>query len=361
MFQTIHKGLIAFLGLAAVTVLAANSYLLQPLAELAFGRVQKRSGTQIKADAITGNLATGRLALDGMSLARKVEGRNAFELKIGHAVADLSLLRIFEPEWRFDEIHLTGVGGRFEVFEKASAERPPQVGRGIFSVGSAFMRQCTLDIVNHPPSGEARTVRVLVDELRLEEYRSHWSLYDLLFRSKGTGKIQDAPFEVGFEEVEGEHRSTWKVTGLNAESFASRLRGPLGAMRGGKVDLSVVSRWPLGDARKITMTWKLVLQGATPGRDDGSGGSGVLRTWLANRGKDLRLEFDCAVPRDRFDGAESLRDADLWGIVSDAAAEKIRSGAQAAAEAVREKVGAAAATLRDKVRTLFGQGGGSDP
>lgn len=326
MLQAIKIGLVLFLGLVALAVLGFNSFLVEPCLRFALGRVEARTGTAIGFEKATGNLVTGELAVTGVRLERKAEGRNQFELKVGNLSADVAMLRFFDPEWCFDSVHLTGLKGRFTVVARDKAATPLPEGRKVFNAERITVASAEIEHVNLRDGGEPITV--VLDSGRVDGYRSDWSLYDLLFRSTLEGKIDGQPFRIEGTDEGGKRKTLWDLRGLPVGKWKGAVSGPLGALRSGRIDCQVVSRWPLGDPRTIDQEWRLVVQDGTADPAAGGGGLSAVATraavgWLLSKSRNVPLEFPVQLTRDRFDGAESLADAGLLDAVSKAAGQKL--------------------------------------
>lgn len=384
----IRNGVLALAGLLALAVLVVNSFLIGPSLNVALSGIQERSGTEGRFDQADGNVLTGALRVNGLELKREVENRNAFQLRVGHATANLSVLRLNEPEWHLDSLHLAGVTGAFTVVSRPREARPVLAGGNVFLASQVTIDKADLDFQIQDRHGQ-RQMKLEVDQLKVTDYRSRWSLFDILFRSRGGGKVEGQGWSLmrlaegealpgaGAAEGEGSEgeatdseatdsqaaegapaspdtvRIVWQLDGVPAGLVSPSLQGPLSWITHGAMTATVVSSWPKNDPRTIHQVWDLRYDGlgarapADVSAAERAANAMMLR-FLAGNARDLHLQFECDLPRDRFDGAESLDDAGLWPVVSEAAGKAL--GEQAMGSATR-----GLGSLGDRVRSIFGQ------
>lgn len=299
MFQTIKKGLVLLLGLLAIAVLTFNSYGIDPTLRLILQRVEARSGTHIEFQSASGNLLTGSLSVNGVHISRKVEGRNAFDLDVAHVTADVALLRIFDPEWQLDRVDLLGVKGDFSVYPRKGGEGSKLQGGNVFQARTVFLSQADLRFVNFRDDPQGVPLVVEVTRAQIDEYRSRWSLYDLLFHTELEGTVDGEPFRFTRMQKDGKQWIQWKLASLPLAKWSSSWGGAA-ANTVGKVDVQVDSSWPLEDPRTITQDWKL---------------TATEQSWSS-------ADFQGTLERGRFEGAQSLQDAGLWEVVAQGMAQK---------------------------------------
>jgi hypothetical protein len=306
MFQTIKKGLALLLGLIAITVLVFNSYGIEPTLKLILDRLESRSGTQVKFTSASGNLLTGSLSLNGLRITRKVEGRNSFDLEVAHLTADMAWLRLFDPEWQLDHVDLLGVKGDFAVYPRQGGEGSRLAGGNVFQARRVFISQADLRFTNFRDDPQGVPLKVGISRMEIDEYRSRWSLYDLLFHSTLEGKIDGEPFGFTRDVKEGKQEVHWKLAGLPMAKWGSAWAGGAAKAMVGRVDVTVDSAWPVEDPRTIHMSWKV------EARDKG---------WTSS-------QFQGTMQRGQFEGAQSLADAGLWKVVGEGMADKAVSKIQ---------------------------------
>lgn len=353
MFAMIQRGVLGLLGLLALAVLAFNTFGIEPAVRLALSRVQDRTGTRATFGSARGNVLTGSLSIEDLHLVREVEGRNQFDLRSGHVTIDMSVLRAFEPSWRFDELSVVGTRGKF-----TTVARPPgKAGRleagSLFSVGTLRVQGVELEMTNLRDSETPITMEVEVKSLVTKEYRSAWSLYDILFRSTIDGLIDGRTFEVAGEDAEDARVVTWNLEAFPAGKWTPSLTGPLSLARSGRFDGKIVSRWPLHDPRTITQDYTIVFSEVNA---DPQPGANLLQntmvpmimSWFARQSGDNPIRFQIELERGRFEGAQSLADAGLYEAISEKGGDVVM---EAASSGIRKELG----EFGDAMRGLFGR------
>lgn len=301
MFATIKRGLVLLFGLLAIFVLAFNSFGVEPTLRMVLGRIQDRTGTQVRFASASGNLITGSLAVNGVTLERKVEGRNAFALEVSHLTADVSVLRLADPAWQLDRLHMLGVKGDFEVVERKEGGGAIAGGR-VFEAREVLVSNAELTFVNRRDVPEGVTTSVEVEKLEVAEYRSDWSLYDLLFRSTLAGKVDGQPFTFTRQQAEGKQLVTWHMQSLQLAKW-SRGWATQGAFAlAGAAEVTAVHSWPLENPYTIQQHWKI----------------------QSAQGKSF--EFDAEMKRGSFEGAQSLRDTGLGEVLAKGIGNQVVGG-----------------------------------
>lgn len=301
MFASIKKGLVLLFGLLAIGILTFNSYGIDPTLRLVLDRVEKNSGTRVEFKSASGNLLTGSLSVNGVHVTRKVEGRNAFDLDVAHVTADVALLRLFDPEWQLDRLDLMGVKGDFSVFPRQGGEGSRLKGGNVFQTRAVYISQADLRFVNYRDDPEGVPLVVEVEKMEIAEYRSRWSLYDLLFHSSLEGKVDGQPFRFQREVKDGKQRVRWELAGLPLAKWGSAWAGAAAKAMVGDVDVVVDSHWPVEDPRTITMDWQVKARN---------------QSWSS-------ATFQGSMLRGNFEGAQSLEDAGLWEVVKEGMAQKV--------------------------------------
>lgn len=301
MFSTIKRGLVLLFGLLAILVLAFNSFGVEPTLRMILGRIQERTGTQVRFASASGNLITGRLSLNAVTLKREVEGRNAFQLDIASLTADLAMLRLADPTWQMDRLDLLGVKGDFQVVERKGGGGGISGGR-VFEAREVLVSDAELTFVNRKDVPEGVTTTVEIEKLQVDEYRSHWSLYDLLYRSTLTGKVDGQPFTFTRALADGKQSVTWHLTSIPLGKWSRGWAGGGALALAGLAEVHAVHSWPAEEPYTIQQHWRIA---AASGRT---------------------FEFDAQMKRGAFEGAQSLSDTGLGEVLAKGIGDKVVGG-----------------------------------
>ena len=301
MFSTIKRGLVLLFGLLAIFVLAFNSFGVEPTLRMVLGRIQERTGTQVRFASASGNLLTGSLAVNGVSMKREVEGRNAFSLDVSHLTADVAILRLADPVWQMDRLHLLGVKGDFQVVERKEGGGGISGGR-VFEAREVLVSNAELTFVNRKDVPEGVTTQVEVEELKVEEYRSDWSLYDLLYRSTLAGKVDGQPFTFTREQADGTQKVTWHMEKLQLGKWSRGWASGVALAVAGAGEVKAVHSWPIENPYTIQQHWIVTTE----------------------RGRSF--EFDAEMKRGAFEGAQSIGDTGLGKVLGEGIGKSVAGG-----------------------------------
>lgn len=301
MFSTIKRGLVLLFGLLAICVLVFNSFGIEPALRAILGNIQQRTGTQVSFASASGNLLTGRLSVNGVTLKREAEGRNAFQLEVASLTADLAILRLADPVWQLDRLDLLGVKGDFKIVERKEGAGAIAGGR-VYEARRVLVQNAELTFVNYKDVPEGISTQVQIEKLNVDEYRSDWSLYDLLYRSELSGTVDEHPFTFSREVAEGTQKVTWHLTRLDLAKWSRgwALRGALAVA--GPAEVLAVHSWPVEQPYEIQQHWKIA---STSGKT---------------------FEFDAAMKRGAFEGAQSLSDTGLGEVLAKGIGSKVVGG-----------------------------------
>jgi hypothetical protein len=239
--------------------------------------------------------------VNGVTLKREVEGRNAFQLEIASLTADLAVLRLADPVWQMDRLDLLGVKGEFQIVERKEGGGAIAGGR-VFETREVLVQNAELAFMNRRDVPEGITTQVEIEKLQVDEYRSDWSLYDLLYRSTLTGKVDGEPFTFTPALADGKQTVTWKLDRIDLSKWSRgwALRGALALA--GPAQVTAVHSWPVEQPYTIQQHWKIA---AESGRT---------------------FEFDAEMKRGAFEGAQSLSDTGLGEVLAKGIGKTVAGG-----------------------------------
>jgi hypothetical protein len=95
-------------------------------------------------------------------------------------------------------------------------------------------------------------VPVAVQSLSIDDFRSGWAAFDMLFRSTAQGLVDGQPFAITSGPVEDgavegggadEYQTHWVARDLPVHIVSGYFTGPLGWLVDGRLDVEVTTRW----------------------------------------------------------------------------------------------------------------------
>lgn len=302
-------------------IFAANAFFFQPTLRLALAYVRWKTEIAVDFDHASGNLWTGHVRLEGVTVRRTDHPTCRFDLEAERIEIDLSYWSLYAPQgWFnatvFETVEIEKLHGKWDQFDAAKApaliqepEEPKKGGRKRknFRIDRLEMSEVSLDYTDHGREGEPLQVELVIEHLESKPLRSYLALFDVLFRSNLHGSVDGIAYR--FEKREGE--TLWTCNDLPVAVLAAYFGKPFDWFEKGEVDISVENRWKDG----ITMNWSLVFRDfhvrAPAGTDAKTKMSLAPLLFFMNRhAEHLPLEFDLKLKKDdnRFDSSPQWRE-----------------------------------------------------
>jgi hypothetical protein len=354
-------------GLATVAVLGlvASVVAFGPVLRLVMDKAAQKTGVRVSYESAEGNLLTGRVALQGVSMARDSEEGLAFDLRLDRAEVDVAMTSLLFGDARIERAVVAGVRGTLTPPPRREDDgRPRRGARRPFVIEDLDMEDLKVEV---RPRG-SDSFEATIDHARVAPLRSGLAAFDLLFRSNMKAEIAGQQLEVATRELSGSGRETmWRFENLQVEKAALLVpRPPLDWLHGGIINARVDDRWSLTEDR-IDMDWTLQLRGIEVRPPDGAGvrvklAAGALDKLLKARGGDAdfryRLNLGAAeIEAIRAGDLEHFWDVVLSGLIRDGArAGDDGSGGSSDAQAGQDApagVDAPAASVLDRAKSLF--------
>jgi hypothetical protein len=156
------------------------------------------------------------------------------------------------------------------------------------------------------PTGIMR-VPLQVTSLDVEDYRSRWSLFDVLFRSNARGTIYGRPFEIASDAASDAPHSVFTVSDLPLSLLGQRITVPLGGQVTGRVDANIRTQWQSRDeSTELKMHCNLVAHSFTLHMPNGLVQRAMAPTVASRVPSHMPMEFDLVMDKRAFDGQTSF-------------------------------------------------------
>ncbi len=314
----------AAFGLTFAALFAANALFFPQTLRLALGYVRWKTEIAVEFDRASGNLWTGSVRLEGVTVRRPAHPTCRFDLRADRLEIDLSYWSLYSPQGWFDAtvfetVNIEKMHGTWEQFGPtrqptplAEAEPPKKNGktarkRKHFRIDRLEMTDIRLDFTDHARPDDPLHVELVIERLDSKPLRSYLALFDVLFRSNLHGTVGGVFYR--FEKRDGETR--WVCDDLPVAILASYFGKPFDWFEKGAVDILVENRWKGG----LTMNWSLVFRdfhvAAPPGTDMKTKLTlAPLLFYMNTHDKRLPLEFELNLKKDdnRFDSSPHWRE-----------------------------------------------------
>ncbi|MEO0424050.1 MAG: hypothetical protein AAF184_17060 [Pseudomonadota bacterium] len=326
------------LAALAVLLLAllwiVNSFFFESAVRHVFGVLEQRSGVTADCEGIDGSLFSGKLALRDCQFARATHPISTFDLSVEEVTVDLRMTS-FLTTATFETAAVTGLTGWVvkapaPAEDDGAGEAQIEKPRRDFVIHQLALFDADVAVSGTNGDGNAYTLAVRVDTLSSAPLRSRMALFDILFRSNGSGHIANAPFSLASRKTPGEGRETqWRATGLPVASLGAASGGILSWFSSGVVDVYVDDQWALSGGADIDMDWRLDfhrLEVAIP-QDTGPLTqlvSDPFVRYVNGFDGEFPLEFSMRLNDRQFEYKASLQAAGLWGALGESVNAVVR-------------------------------------
>lgn len=283
----------AILLLIVLTAVIANAFFFESVMRFALRQVDKRTDIAIEFDKAGGSFWTGQVCLDGVSVKRQGHPTSCFDLKGESVELDLSVSELFRWSVVFESVKVSGFDGTWEQVGKADKLKPKRK----FRIDRLLMDDVQLEFTDRTREKGPFLATIKLDTLESSPLRSHWAVFDVLFRSRGIGSVNQVPFVINSES--GKH--SFRMNDVPVELLANYV-GTLDWFETGKVDLLIEDK--IGDG-EIAMHWSLTFHDFKVKAPEGTNlkvrtAAMPLVAFLNLKSKRLPLEFDLQMKENEF-------------------------------------------------------------
>lgn len=293
-------------------LLLAQFLMFEPLVRWA---VSRQDAVTIDFRSAHGNLFTGHVVLDGVTIVRDDPENGSIDLAIGRLDVDVALLGALSSTMPIDRLSLAGITGSYARDLDLRAPRR--------AFAAEVLELTDVDVLVVLERGERRfEFQLAIDDWRSEPFRSRHAVFDALVRSNGSGRLATRPFSVTSRAVDRDGASgretEWLVDALPLPVLAGWFGGPMSVLTGGTANIAVRDRWVLGNANHIHSQWDVVLHDVAAEVPDGLGrvSSLVARPlvlWLAAQDDEIPLSFSFELDEGEFTWDATSGTKGLWG------------------------------------------------
>lgn len=287
------------LGFVLASLIFVDLVLYEHGLRLLLDQVERTSGVDVGFERGRGNLFTGLVQLEGVT----VRHRNGADvaLTIDRLEIDIAMLRIFGGAVPISNLELHGVRGSIVRNKAQGTGRPP--GRG-FVVERLLVDDLAIDFEDLA-GGPVRVLPLALDRLEMTPLRSDLAVVDLLCHTTARGRARGNPFAA--------EAGAWRVDGIALGGL--RLGAASKWLRGGALDVAVRCKDDRADPFVLAVDVGLSgFQLVPPGELTRRTIAQRLAAALSRLGPRIDLELSLELPRDRLAGVASAAHAGLWDL-----------------------------------------------
>ncbi|MDR2704546.1 MAG: hypothetical protein LBC02_02090 [Planctomycetaceae bacterium] len=298
----------AFLVLFLAGITIANAFFFESLFRFSLRQAENRTNIAVTFDKVEGSFWTGNIQLNNVTVSRQNHKISNFDLRGEEVEIDLSMSHLLCWSFVFESVKISGFKGTWEQIGKSDKLKP----RRSFRIDHFSMNDIQLNFMDRTlEKGQFQTM-IKLDTMESVPLRSNWAVFDILFRSRGRGSINDIPFIVDSEK--GKH--FYRINDLPIEFFAPYV-GMLDWFDKGKIDLLIENK--LG-SNEVAMHWSLIVHDFHARVPEGT--NPKIKTvalplviFLNLKSKRLPFEFDLQMKENEFHFKSSTELSDVARII----------------------------------------------
>src|SRR5262249_46648688 len=180
--------------------------------------------------------------------------------------------------------------------------------------------------------GDKAPVAISLKSVTSMPLRSHFAVFDLLFRSNVAGQIDGHDILISTRSKDGASITQWRMPDLPIVSVSRFVTNPpVGWLREGTLTVNVDDQWALGKQTEINMDWEIRMRGARAGPRIGAN---VLEqtfalpiiNYINSKDGDIDLHFKLAMNENQFEDMASPDAGALWNALMQSIAKAIATG-----------------------------------
>jgi hypothetical protein len=332
--RRLGKALVAIMLSLGILVILLNTLFFESTLRWGLARAKEKTGVDIHFESARGNFLSGNVTLMSVTVRRQDSLRSGIDLKIKEAQVDVAMTSLYGSCVRLEVLRLSGVEG---TYQRSRMKYP----RRDFEIDHLLLESAVLVLKEPDSDVPAPSVPLGIDRLECRPLRRDSAVFDLLFRSNGSGTIAGGPFEIRTESLEQSRKSVWKAQAVPVGFLAAYVGEPFDWLTAGTVDVDVVDAWSDGPSTEIDTHWKLMFRGVSadvPARVTGFKrviAEPVVRFIQAHPAQ-LPLEFQLKFQKGHFTGAASVETTGLVRAAVDGMLEELARRAKVPVENIKE-------------------------
>ena len=342
-------GMLVFAGMIAIDAFAFEPFLMSRTGDLA-----NQHGVQLELNRVDGGLSQGEVRIENVSFARSDDKQLQFDLKFDTLQVRSSFLSAFSLTPKIQEVQLSGLSGTVErplrknqVRTNQSAVNAPKAPHSPEDSGTpapdtgvtapAFRSieikhlrivDSHVKFIDHNASDGPLTLNFGLNSLDCWPVRTDRVLFDILFRSKSEGTLNEGTYQVTSQVTEDGQLTSWKGTHLPVVLCAEYLKGPFRFLSQGTFDVTATQLIPDDVGKLVQFDCRLTFHQvqfeiSANTRPAIAIGAQLLLGYLTQQDTPLDLKLQFELDRKHFDLRTVEDIPQLWSHVRNAAVASI--------------------------------------
>jgi hypothetical protein len=288
-----------------VAIPALNVLLFEHCLRLALRGVEQSHGIVVTYQSAEGNWLKGRAELREARLQRLGHVISEFDLTVDRLYVDADAGKVISGEFAIESVAVINVRGQYTKIGKRN--RAQSRLQQHYTIDRLTIDDAKFEFVDRSRPPRVMSVPMKLTSLEVDNYRSRWALFDVLFRSQTRGTIYGRPFEITSRAAADANESIFKVADLPLSLVGQRVRVPLGGRVDGLVDANIRTTWhPEDESTELNMHCSLLAHNLTVYMPNGMVQRAAGSAVASRVPRTMPMEFDLVMNESSFDGQTSL-------------------------------------------------------
>ena len=196
-----------FLIISIICVLfIINFALFEPTIKWIFTKVEQKTGIELNAEQIKGNIFTGKISFHQLMVKRESPIKTSFKLDIDELSLDIDWLSLILRPITFDTLVINKVTGNItqpnlqaHANDNDNTDKEPTIKtKRLFVINNLDVNKINIIFAKN---GDTSTTPIFIDKINIPKFRSNYAIFDLFFRSNITGSIDSHPILIATSEI----------------------------------------------------------------------------------------------------------------------------------------------------------------
>ncbi len=287
-------------------------------------QIAQKKGMEISFAAVQGNLFSGTLVLDGLTVKSSKGTKADFDVQAKSVALDVDVFSLLSQTIIVESLRVDGVAGDIGIKAKdvtalpSSAQQQvaaePLKPKKAFVIHDLSILHVSLRLHNN----STEPLHLALNTFESKPFRSQYAIFDTFFRSNIQGTLVGKKLSITSREIPNGRETEWSLEDFPVAAIGAFTdKAPLNWFTSGRLTAQVKDRWQDGDHPEITMDWLLLFEDA---HIEAPAGASLLSKsvtlpivkYINDKKEPLDLKFSLTLNERQFESASSLDAAGLW-------------------------------------------------
>ncbi len=350
-----------FFLLTLLAFAVMNQFFFEPTVRSIAAQIAQKKGMEISFAAAQGNLFSGTLVLDGLTVKSSKGTKADFDVQAKSVALDLDVFSLLSSAIIIERLRVDGVAGDISMKAKdvtalpSSAQQQvdePLKPRKAFVIHDLSIRSLDVKLYNR----EREPLSLVLESLESQPFRSQYAIFDTFFRSNIQGRLDGQWLSITSREIPNGRETDWNLEDFPVAAIGAFTdKAPLNWFTSGRLTAQVKDRWQDGDHPEITMDWSLLFEDA---RVEAPAEASLLSktmtlpliNYINGKTEPVDLKFSLRLNERQFESASSLDAAGLWDATVEGLLESLAVKAGEKKKAIQQGVKGKIEGLKDLLK-----------